>query len=80
MERESLRGLWKRCITCVFVQNFGFVSQPTYFQNFKAKIHFWDLGFSKPFLNDVREVTGSGKDKNRVEKPRKINFLPISLL
>ena len=30
MERESLRGLWKRCITCVFVQNFGFVSQPTY--------------------------------------------------
>ena len=29
MERESLRGLWKRCITCVFVQNFGFVSQPT---------------------------------------------------
>ena len=28
MERESLRGLWKRCITCVFVQNFGFVSQP----------------------------------------------------
>ena len=29
MERESLRGLWKRCITCVFVQNFGFVSQPS---------------------------------------------------
>ena len=22
-------GLWKRCKTCVFVQNFGFVSQPT---------------------------------------------------
>ena len=21
-------GLWKRCKTCVFVQNFGFVSQP----------------------------------------------------
>ena len=30
MEREGLRGLWKRCITCVFVQNFGFVSQPIY--------------------------------------------------
>ena len=30
MERESLRGLWKRCITCVFVQNFGFVSQPIF--------------------------------------------------
>ena len=52
----------------------------TYFQNFKAKILFWDLGFSKPYLNDVREVTGSGKNKNRIEKPKKINFLPISLL
>ena len=52
----------------------------TYFQNFKAKILFWDLGFSKPNLNDVRGVTGSGKSKNRGEKPKKINFLPISLL
>ena len=35
MERESSRGLWKRYLTCVFVQNFGFVSQPRQFKGVK---------------------------------------------
>ena len=39
MERVSLRGLWKRCLTCVFVQNFGFVSQPT--DRFLSRVVAW---------------------------------------